>query len=353
MSSNRKSPSSASPRRPYKPKKDTSSKKSSILKKDSTPRKSTSNGSLRGTKSKQSKPSLKKKPAEKLNLLPRPQKKSQDAKKSSRPPLSQQRTQIPKEGMKKFLTILFSVIGLVAVGLVTILILSYTSAFKIEQVVVEPTEHLPQDEIDKIVVVDPNATLLNVDTSKIVEELMKNPWVEAVNISKQFPDTLDISVTERKVFALTLIGPENAAWYIGADFHWIEPARIETAKDEAVREAALQMAKDSGYYLIYDLSANINPETGAAVDVPILQDVRKIADGLSDPLKSQILAFSAPARDSISLRLQNGIEVAFGSAEDISTKEKVINAILEKHENQVTYINVRNPNKPTYRKIDV
>ena len=352
MSSNRKSPSSASPRRPYKAKKVPSEKKGGVFKKDSSPRTS-SKKSLRNASPRKPKPSLTQKNKEKKSLLSAPKNTSENKRKSSRPPLKQKKAKSPKEGMRKFLVILFSVIGLFAVGLVTFLILSYTSTFKIEQVVAEPTEHLPQDELDKIVVIDPDATLLNVDTTKLEEELKKNPWVESVDISRQFPDTLHISITERKVFAMTLIGPENAAWYIGADFHWIEPAKIETEKDEAVREAALQMAKNGEYYLIYDLSADINPEAGTLVEVPILQDVHKIADGLSDPLKAEVLAFSAPARDSISLRLQNGIEIAFGSADDISSKEKVINAIMQKHENQVTYINVRNPAKPTYRKIDV
>ncbi len=353
MSSNRKSPSSASPRRPYKAKKDTSTKNLSSTGRGSS-RRSSSKNNLKDRKLGSKAPSLNVKTKENKSFFGKRKNGPQDTKKAvSRPPIGQKNPKGVRDGKKKFLIALFSIIGLIAVGLVTFLILSYTSTFRINNVVIEPTEHLSQEELNKIVIVDPNATLLNVDTTKIVDELKKNPWVESVDISKQFPDTLDITITERKIFALTLIGPENVAWYIGADFHWIEPAKIDTAKDEAIREAALQMAKDSGYYLIYDLSADINPEPGSAVEVPILQDVQKIASGLSDPLKSQVLAFSAPARDSISLRLVNGIEIAFGSAEDISAKEKVINSILEKHENQVTYINVRNPSKPTYRKIDV
>ncbi len=352
MSSIRKSPSSASPRRPYKPKKDTSTKKSKPSL-GTNPSK-TSKGILKGNKSRRNTSSSAKKVQKNKPLLNKGRKGSQDSRSlSSRPPLAQKKAKSPKESMRKFLIILFSVIGLFAVGVVTYIILSYTDTFHIEKVNVEPTAHLTQEELDKIVVLEPDATLLNVDTTKIVDELKKNPWVDSVEVHKQFPDTLEIVVSERQVFALTLIGPENVAWYIGADFHWIEPAKIETEKDEAVREAALQIAKDSEYYLIYDLSADINPEPGALVEVPVLQDVQKIVNGLSDPLKAQVLAFSAPARDSITLRLLNGIEIAFGSADDISTKEKVINAILDKHENQVTYINVRNPAKPTYRKIDI
>ncbi len=351
MISNRKSPSSASPRRPYKPKKDTSVQKSGSLSRDKSKtrketkqsQKSASRGSGFNVKSMRSERKLKEKKASD----------NFQSKRKTRSTSGQSKKADPKQTKKKLLITVFSVIGIVLVGLISYIILSYTSTFKIEHIQIEPTEHISQEEVDKIVVVDPNATLLNVDTTEVVSELKKNPWVESVEVHRQFPDTLQVSITERKIYALALIGSENAAWFIGEDFHWIEPARVETEKNEAIREAALQLAKDNGFYLIYDLPSDINPESGAAVEVPVLLDVQKISKDLSSDLTSQILAFSAPARDSISLRLVNGIEIAFGSSEDIAAKEKVINAILQQHENQVTYINVRNPSKPTYRKIDV
>ncbi len=361
LSSNQKSASSASPRRPYKPKGDSSSKKSLLPKRERPARKKDKPVSKEKPKNKislkapklpkrdKAKTSSKAAPVQKEKLLNKSANGPQGSLKQKNP---KQKTQRSAGSKKKLIISILATIGVLVIGLATFLILSYTSAFKVEEVIVEPTAHFTQEELDKIVFVDPEATLLNVDVSPAVEELKKNPWVASVDVQKKFPHTLTITINERKIFALALIGPENAAWYIGDHFHWIEPAKVETEKDEAVREAALQMVKDSGYYLIYDLPAEINPETGALVDVPVLQDVQKISQELSSSLASQLSAFSAPARDSISLRLTNGIEIAFGSAEDIASKEKVINAILNQHENHVTYINVRNPHKPTYRKIE-
>ncbi len=365
MSSNQKSRSSASPRRPYNPKKETTQKSSFFTRRKKTKLKDTSPKASRPQRTSAPKSASKpkfevRKPKDsqdrqqKTNFFKKLPKALQERKKKdTKKPNPQRRAQEAQSRKNKWFIALLSVVGLVAVCLLSYVILLHTAAFKIENLQVAPTEHLTQEEIDKIVVVDTEATLLNVDMSQVVAELKNNPWVESVHIQKQFPDTLTVEIVERQVFALTLIGPENAAWYIGADFHWIEPAKIETNKDEAVREAALRIAKDSSFYLVYDLSAEINPEPGVLVDIPILQDVKKISSEVDESLRSQILAFSAPARDSISLRLSNGIEIAFGAADEIANKEKVINAILGQHENQVTYINVRNPAKPTYRKIDV
>ena len=51
------------------------------------------------------------------------------------------------------------------------------------------------------------------------------------------------------------------------------------------------------------------------------------------------------------LVLENGVEVAFGDAEDIRDKERVINEILGENPDGVSYINVRMVETPTWRSI--
>ena len=50
-----------------------------------------------------------------------------------------------------------------------------------------------------------------------------------------------------------------------------------------------------------------------------------------------------------SLTLKGGVEVAFGVAEDMELKEADIWTLLDKHEGKISYINVRVPDRPTYR----
>ena len=81
-------------------------------------------------------------------------------------------------------------------------------------------------------------------------------------------------------------------------------------------------------------------------------DAIEYLDGFSDDFKSQIVSFSIPSAESISCTLKNGVAVSLGSPENISDKETVIKAILEKYPDQITYINVRVPSSPSFRRID-
>ena len=49
--------------------------------------------------------------------------------------------------------------------------------------------------------------------------------------------------------------------------------------------------------------------------------------------------------------LNNGVEVAFGKAENIRDKERVILKILEDNPDGVAYINVRIVENPTWREV--
>ena len=74
-----------------------------------------------------------------------------------------------------------------------------------------------------------------------------------------------------------------------------------------------------------------------------------IFDQASERLNEQIKSISAASAVKTSLTLKGGVEVAFGVAEDMELKEADIWTLLDKHEGKISYINVRVPDRPTYR----
>ena len=52
--------------------------------------------------------------------------------------------------------------------------------------------------------------------------------------------------------------------------------------------------------------------------------------------------------DAISVFHSNGLEVALGEPTDVSLKERVVTGLLDQVQG-ITYIDVRNPESPTYR----
>lgn len=70
---------------------------------------------------------------------------------------------------------------------------------------------------------DEGTTLLSVDVSQIQQNVRKNPWVKNVNVTREFPDTLGVTVEERTVSAIVVMGSGTSVWALGDDGVWIEP----------------------------------------------------------------------------------------------------------------------------------
>ena len=100
---------------------------------------------------------------------------------------------------------------------------------------------------------------------------------------------------------------------------------------------------------ITNVSTTIRPVTGEVCDDKGILTGIAIMKDLSDGFGSRVTSISAPDPESVTLTLDNGVEVSFGSSEDVRTKERVAMKVLSEHEGSVTYINVRVPDSPAWR----
>ena len=76
-----------------------------------------------------------------------------------------------------------------------------------------------------------------------------------------------------------------------------------------------------------------------------------IVAGMTTELADHVVEVSAAGTVETTLLLDNGVEVAFGKAEDIRDKERTILKILEENPDGISYINVRVVETPTWRGI--
>ena len=227
------------------------------------------------------------------------------------------------------ISIALGIFALLIVGIVAYFALRNSPAFEITKVEFEPTEHVAPEDVENLAQVSAGSTLLNVDTVAIEESLKKNPWVASASFEFEFPNTLRIIIEEQKLDALVLMSSGTVAWYLGEDGAWTEPVMIEAAEGQSVNDAALEIAKKDGCLLITDVPATIEPEAGSvATD-----------------------ASRAPSEENVSCVLDSGVEVSLGEPEEISQKEKIVEAFLEQHKGSVVFINVRMPSNPTFREI--
>ena len=279
--------------------------------------------------------------------------------------------------------------------------------FAATNVIVNGSAHIPQQTAEQLVDVPDGATLLNVNEKELSERLVENPWVESVNVEREFPHTLVITPVECEVSAIAYIVADDVAWAISDDDVWIAPLSVaveqtDTADDasgddaadadEATDgddasgadegddgegdsdadaadadgadagadaaatasgvEAALKVAQDNDAVLLTDVGADVSPSSGKAVDSDVILAGMKYVHGFSPEFLAQVKDISVPSIEAISLNLDSGVEVSLGTPEDIQQKEQVVRSLLEQQEG-VTYINVRVPDAYSFRSADV
>lgn len=235
---------------------------------------------------------------------------------------------------------------------VALILLRSSSAFRIERLEAPATAHLSSDDIARLANVGEGATLLTVDTDKVARGVEGNPWVLSVDVERVFPDTLRVSVTERGVEELVLMGSGTLAWYVGEGDVWTEPVTVSGTGSGTARDRAYAIAQESGALLVTDAPATVAPEAGSVVTDESLLAVADCVADLPDELLAQVVSFSAPDPDALSCVLSNGVEVSLGSATDADTKGEIVLDLLARHPGKITYINVRSITDPAYRSID-
>lgn len=254
--------------------------------------------------------------------------------------------------VRMLIVTLMLIAGLLVFALVTFIVLSNTPIFTITSIDTQDTEHLTKENIAKLASVEEGTTLLTIDEGVIEENLKRNPWVGSVQFVREFPDRLKITVTERRVDCLVKMSTGSVCWCLGDDKVWIEPINLTVNEGQAAEEVALTIAQDLGALLIIDVPTSMSPVAGDTASDEVLKAIWSYREQFSKNFNEQIVRFSAASTESISCTLSNGVQVSLGSPINIDVKESLIKEILTKHPNQVTYINVRVPTQPSYRKLD-
>lgn len=298
-----------------------------------------------------SKPATKKAPKKAVKQTRSRSQNKQSAPKTSRAKKQGDRAQAKRP--KRKISFYFKVAGAVlAALLLTAFILSLTDVFKIESVDIESTAHVSQEDLYRLADVPEGANLLNVNTGAIESKMKQNPWIESVTFVRKFPHALEIKVSEYAVKALVPISSTQTVWALSPKKTWIQPVDVASADTDSLVNASLSYAMDSGAFVITGCDSELTPRSGDACDNDKVGCAYDFSAGFSENLSSQIVRYDVPNTDGTCATLKNGIEISLGSTSQLDSKEAVINQLLNTYENQITFINVRNPAKPAYKKVN-
>jgi cell division protein FtsQ len=79
---------------------------------------------------------------------------------------------------------------------------SALSGFRVQQVLVRGRARIPQEDLLMHLNIDDNAPIFDIDLAKARENIAEIPWIKDVAVSRQLPDTVIVSITERTPVAL-------------------------------------------------------------------------------------------------------------------------------------------------------
>lgn len=254
------------------------------------------------------------------------------------------------------------ILAALAVLAVVAIVVINSGLFAATDIQIQGSEHVTKHDAIQLIDLPENTSLFNVNPDQITEGLKQNPWVSGVDVQRQFPHTLIITPTERKVIAIAYISSDDLAWAIGDDDTWIAPLSTSvdvddqgnvTAMGEGANtltgiDAALALVKHYGAVLLTDVSADVAPVSGQAVNSKAVKAGLDYVRGFSSEFLGQVKDISTPSVEAISANLDNGIEVSLGDSDDIAIKERIVTKLLSQVEG-VTYINVRSPGNYTFR----
>ena len=265
-----------------------------------------------------------------------------------------ERRERAKASSRRYLVRIFIAIGVIVALIAGWAALYNSPAFSIENVEVEGVSHLTSDEMSQLANVPADTTLLRVDTETIRNRLKQTAWVQDAAVTRVFPNTLKISVTEREIEAIVEIpnrsGSATKKWAIAKDHIWLMP--IPDPGTEAAKTTSEQIYEDAKTVLhITDVPYGTVAEIGQPCQDSNVNNALDIIAGMTTDLANHIETVSAAGPAETTLLLDSGVEIAFGKAENIRDTERVILQILEENPDSVAYINVRMVETPTWRAI--
>ncbi len=249
------------------------------------------------------------------------------------------------------ITIIVVIAIIIIVALAALFVLSKTNAFEITNIDVQGAEHLTNDEISALVSIPSGTTLLNVDAESISKSLERDSWVDSVDVNRIFPNTLEIVVHERDIGAIVEIPMGNSqtiqSWAIANDGTWLMAIPDKTSEIGSQISETIYEDADAALH-ITDVPYGLQPEIGKTCDDDNVNNALSIISGMTTELADRVKVVSAKDAVSTLLTLDNNIEIAFGSADNIREKERVCLELMEDEPN-IVYINVRVVERPTYR----
>lgn len=222
-----------------------------------------------------------------------------------------------RSGRRRLLTRVAVGVGVALVLALLIWLTFFSSVFRVSEVTVEGTNLVSEDAVLAAAQVAQDARMATLDVDAIVLRIRELPEVQGVEVNRELPGTVHIVVTERALVYQRVSGSQYQ--YIDA-----EGVIFYTSEEPAV---------------------DVVRAVTAGEDTRMLADVAEVVSHIPAVLLPRVQGVQANAVDRITLELDDGALVVWGSAEQSELKADVLEALLASVEAQ--RYDVSAPSHPT------
>jgi cell division protein FtsQ len=224
--------------------------------------------------------------------------------------------------------------GLAVIALaVGVAYLIRTPLFGLSEVRVSGIEAVTEAEVLEAAGVRIGEPYLGLDLTAIGGRVAALPRVAAVRVTRDYPSSLRIAVTERPPVASVSDG--SAYWLVAADGTVLDPVGGQPA--------------DLPYVASVPLPDGVGPGSRLPPGNELANALTALG-GMNPQLKRQVTGVNARTLDSLEFTLKDGTRVLYGLAVDQRAKDAAVQLIrrtLKREGREAQRIDVRNPSAPT------
>lgn len=215
---------------------------------------------------------------------------------------------VAKQGKTKqlFLTLLF-----IFIFSVTCFSFITSEMFTVGSVIVEGNKYIEQDEIYKIAGIPENLNIFRLNTTEIQLKLKKDLRIADVDVTRKFPSTIQINVTERMPIAC--IACEYG--FVEVDKHGVVLTAYKNLK--TIHIPMLTGISLSGLYV------------GDSVEQPDIKQTLVYLAMLNEATLNQISEINLANNQQIVAYTNNAVQVRIGSMDRVEEKAKVTEEFLQ------------------------
>jgi cell division protein FtsQ len=205
----------------------------------------------------------------------------------------------------------------------------FSPLLAVREVKLSGAEHTRVSDVQAASGLDTSDNLLLLSASDVASRIETLPWVKRAEVDRNLPGTVKVSIVERRAAVVLVLGEER--------FVVDEDARV------------LEMVEEGPGLPVLAGPRLPAPEPGERLSSVELTSALRAFSTLPPRLRRDVQAVFAPTVERITFQLSDGIQVRYGPAADMVSKNEVLVLLLERLRSEgqtASYVDVRVPEAP-------